>query len=66
MISHMVRKLRTQRGWSMTRVDREAGLATGHCRKIERGERLDVTLETAQRLANAFGVPVDELRDESP
>lgn len=50
----------THLGWTQAKREKEAGLAKGHVRHIERGE-LDPGLSTQERLAAALGIPLAEL-----
>lgn len=54
-----VRELREARGWSQRRLSVEANLTVGTISAIERVQR--PSLETALKLAEIFGVPVEAL-----
>lgn len=65
MIGFYVRYLRQQRGWTQNDLAEASGLAQNHISAIERGERENMTHGTIVKLAQAFGISVEELRQQS-
>jgi transcriptional regulator with XRE-family HTH domain len=59
-----VRRLRQDRSWSQQELSLRSGISTPHISSIERGKRFP-SLEYALRLAEALGVPLSALCDES-
>ena len=65
-IAQRLRELREGRGWSQRHLAKIAGVSQGHVGLIEKGDRSQVTVDVAKKLAVALGVTVDELlTDES-
>jgi putative transcriptional regulator len=64
-VADALRKLRTRQGYTQADLAERAGLAYETISRIESG-REPPSLRTAVQLANAFGVPVDELIGRSP
>lgn len=56
-----VERLRKQKGLSQEKLARLADVANNTIIKIESGENNNPTLETLRKVAEAFGVSVDEL-----
>jgi len=63
LLARNLRGLRKQRGWSQEVMAEECGLHRTYVGAIERGER-NVTLDTLNLLARAFGVTAAELISE--
>jgi transcriptional regulator with XRE-family HTH domain len=59
-----IRRLRQLKGWSQERFAEEAGLDRTYVGGVERGER-NVSLLNLQRLAEALGMNLSHLFDES-
>ena len=66
MLGDVIRANREQRGWSQSELARRSGLTQGHINQIEAGKRLNPSVEVLQRVAQAFGVGVDSLLQDSP
>jgi transcriptional regulator with XRE-family HTH domain len=60
LLAKNTRLLRVMRGWSQERLALEAGLDRSFVGAIERAER-NLTLATAEKIANAFNLSVAEL-----
>jgi len=56
----LVRRLRRERGYSQEDFSFRVGLHQTYVSSIERGER-NVTIQTADRIAGAFGLTLTEL-----
>jgi len=54
-------RLRKQKGLSQEKLARLADVANNTIIKMESGENKNPTLETLRKVANAFGVSVDDL-----
>ncbi|MGA3056248.1 MAG: helix-turn-helix transcriptional regulator [Candidatus Korobacteraceae bacterium] len=63
LLARNLRALRKQRDWSQEVMAEECGLHRTYVGAIERGER-NVTLDTLNLLARAFGVTAAELISE--
>lgn len=61
---YRVKRLRLERDWSQQELSMRAGISTPHISSIERGKRFP-SLEYARRMANALGVPINALCDET-
>lgn len=59
-----VRRLRQDRRWSQQELSLRAGISTPHISSIERAKRYP-SLDYAMRIAEALGVPLNALCDES-
>ena len=57
-----VNSLRTERGWSLRKLAREAGISIGYLSQIERGERTNPSPKKLKKLAEALGTSLKELR----
>lgn len=55
-----LRALRRLRGWSLTDVAAQCDVTVSHLSRVEREER-DLSVKQAERIAEAFGVPVGVL-----
>lgn len=55
-----VKALRAERGWSQDELAAQSGLHRAYVGIIERCEK-SVTLDTVEKIANAFSVPVHEM-----
>lgn len=58
-----MRSIRQARQWSQQELSMRSGISTPHISSIERDKR-HPSLEYAQRIANALGVPLHSLCDE--
>ena len=54
-----ITKQRRLRGWSQAKLARETGLSQPYVLTLERGDHQDIALLTLQKLAKAFGLPVE-------
>ncbi|MDA8389615.1 MAG: helix-turn-helix transcriptional regulator [Gammaproteobacteria bacterium] len=62
IVAHKIRLLRFLRGWSQEQLAAQSGLHRTYVSAIERGAR-NVGLDNLERLADAFGLSVQELLD---
>ncbi len=60
LLARRLRQLRFERNWSQETLAAQAGLHRTYISGIERAER-NIGLDNVERLADAFGIPVDEL-----
>ncbi|MBX3440914.1 MAG: helix-turn-helix transcriptional regulator [Planctomyces sp.] len=63
-IADRLRKLRTERGWSLERLSAACGVSKSMLSQIERGQA-NPTLAVALKIAAAFGLTIGELVGES-
>ena len=61
IISRNIRKIRKKKGISQDRLSKQADLALNTVVKIETGGNPNPTVETLQKIANAFGISVGNL-----
>ncbi|MDD5644046.1 MAG: helix-turn-helix transcriptional regulator [bacterium] len=61
MLSKKVKEFRNKQGWSQQKLAEKTGLSFNTITKIEQGTGTSPTLKTLLKLADAFGVGVDEL-----
>jgi transcriptional regulator with XRE-family HTH domain len=61
MLSKRLKQLRKERDWTQQKLAEEAGLSFNAVTKIEQGAAEHPTLKTLIKLANAFGIGLDEL-----
>ena len=61
IISRNIRRIRKKKGISQDRLSKQADLALNTVVKIETGENPNPTVETLQKIANAFGISVGNL-----
>lgn len=59
-----VLRLRTDRDWSRSHLEKLADLSAGYILRIEGGQHPRPTMRTAKKLAKAFGVSVEVLAGE--
>ena len=59
-----VKEIRTERSLTQTNVSEKAGITQAYLSQIENGKR-SMSIVTAVKLANVFGVTLDELIKES-
>jgi len=55
-----VKKIRIERSWTQIEVCAKAGITQAYLSQIENGKR-SMSVATAVKLANVFGVTLDEL-----
>ncbi len=60
LLARKLRLLRLMKGWSQEGLAQASGLDRSYVSSIERGER-NVSLDNIEKLADAFGVSLDEL-----
>ena len=60
MLARKLRILRFMRGWSQEQLAGASGLHRTYISSIERAER-NVSLDNIEKLADAFGLPVQDL-----
>mgnify|MGYP001585172619 CR=1 FL=1 len=61
MLAKRVKEFRKKKGWSQQKLAEKTGLSFNTITKIEQGAGTSPTLKTLLKLADAFGVGVDEL-----
>jgi transcriptional regulator with XRE-family HTH domain len=61
MLSKKLKELRNQKGWSQQKLAEKTGLSFNTVTKIEQGIGKHPTLKTLVKLADVFGVGIDEL-----
>jgi transcriptional regulator with XRE-family HTH domain len=61
MLAKRVKELRNRKGWSQQKLAEKTGLSFNTITKIEQGIGDSPTLKTLVKLADAFGVGLDEL-----
>jgi transcriptional regulator with XRE-family HTH domain len=61
MLAKKVKELRKQRGWTQQKLAEKAGLAFNTITKIEQALAEHPNLKTLLKLADAFGISLDEL-----
>jgi transcriptional regulator with XRE-family HTH domain len=61
MLAKRVKEFRKQKGWSQQKLAEKTGLSFNTITKIEQGVGDSPTLKTLFKLANAFGIGLDEL-----
>jgi len=61
MLSKRLKELRKEEGWSQQKLAEKAGLSFNAVTKIEQGLAKHPTLKTLVKIADAFGVSLDEL-----
>ena len=61
MLDKRIKELRKKAGWSQQKLAEKAGLSYNAITKIEQGAAKQPTIQTVIKLANAFGVSIDEL-----
>ena len=61
MLAERIKKFRKQKGWSQQKLAEKTGLSFNAITKIEQGRAEHPTLKTLIKLADVFGVSIDEL-----
>jgi transcriptional regulator with XRE-family HTH domain len=61
MLSKRLKELRKERSWSQQKLAEKTGLSFNAITKIEQGLAKHPTLKTLLRLADTFGIGLDEL-----
>jgi transcriptional regulator with XRE-family HTH domain len=61
MLSRKIKDLRKKAGWSQQKLAEETGLSYSVVTKIEQGTAKQPTIQTMIKIADAFGVSLDEL-----
>ena len=61
MLSKRLKQLRKEHDWTQQKLAEKAGLSFNAITKIEQGVAEHPTLKTLLKLANAFGIGLDEL-----
>lgn len=61
MLSKRLKELRRQRNWTQQKLADKGGLSFNTITKIEQGASVDPTLKTLLKLADVFGISLDEL-----
>ena len=58
-----MRHRRQERGWTQMELAKRAGVDVAWINRLERGERKNISLTAARRIARALGVSLDYLAD---
>lgn len=58
-IGERIKKQRERRGWTIRELGRHAKVDAGWISRLEAGERRNISIEAAARIALALGVSVD-------
>ena len=61
MLSRKIKELRKKAGWSQQKLAEKAGLSYNTITKIEQGVATMPTIQTMIKIADAFGITLDEL-----
>jgi transcriptional regulator with XRE-family HTH domain len=61
MLSKRLKELRREKGWSQQKLAEKTDLSFNAVTKIEQGLAKHPTLKTLIKLADAFGISIDEL-----
>jgi len=61
MIEKKLKELRKKTGWSQQKLAEKAGLSYNVITKIEQGAAKNPNIQTMIKLADAFGISIDEL-----
>lgn len=61
MLAKRLKQLRKKTGWSQQKLAEKAGLSYNVITKIEQGVAKKPTIQTMIKLADAFGITLDEL-----
>ncbi|MFC1621245.1 helix-turn-helix domain-containing protein [Candidatus Omnitrophota bacterium] len=61
MLSKKIKSLRKKAGWSQQKLAEKASLSYNAITKIEQGAAKQPTIQTMIKIADAFGVSLDEL-----
>jgi len=61
MLQKKVKELRKKAGWSQQRLAQYAELSYNMITKIEQGQALYPSIQTVIKIADAFGITLDEL-----
>lgn len=60
-IARNIKRLRKEKGFSQDRLSKEADVTYHTIAKLESGENENPTIQTLQKIADAFGVGVNDL-----
>jgi y4mF family transcriptional regulator len=61
MLSNRLKELRKKSGWSQQKLAEKAGVSYNTITKIEQGAATMPTIQTIIKIADAFGISLDEL-----
>ena len=61
MLAHRLKELRKKSGWSQQKLAEKAGVSYNTVTKIEQGAATMPTIQTMIKIADAFGISLDEL-----
>lgn len=61
MLAERIKKFRKQKGWTQQKLAEKTGLSFNAITKIEQGRAEHPTLKTLIKLADVFGISIDEL-----
>lgn len=63
MLTNKIRDLRKKRNWSQQELAEKAGLSFSAIVKLDTGLAKHPTIQTIAKLAEAFGISIDELME---
>ena len=61
MLAKKLKELRKKAGWSQQKLAEKAGLSYNTITKIEQGAATMPTIQTVVKIADAFGISMDEV-----
>ena len=61
MLANKIKELRKKSGWSQQKLAEKAGVSYNTITKIEQGAATMPTIQTMIKIADAFGISIDEL-----
>lgn len=61
MLAKRLKELRKKSGWSQQKLAEKSGLSYNTITKIEQGAATLLTIQTIIKIADAFGISIDEL-----
>ena len=61
MLAKRIKELRKKSGWSQQKLAEKAGVSYNTVAKIEQGAATMPTIQTMIKIADAFGITLDEL-----
>ena len=61
MLAKRIKELRKKSGWSQQKLAEKAGVSYNTVTKIEQGAATMPTIQTMIKIADAFGISLDEL-----
>jgi len=61
MLANRIKELRKKSGWSQQKLAEKAGISYNTITKIEQGAATMPTIQTMIKIADAFGISLDQL-----